>query len=166
MQRPVYTVLDGTARTTEIPESDRRQTEKNTKEGLMKGLIVTLLALTWIGAATTTAKAAKPSEFTFTVVSNEGGRSNAVGSVRLQSVGNGKTQVHVAVKGLQAGGTYTLTWSGSTDCTTGAQSIDQFTVKGNGVLNVTKLVGADSASIGSIGLTSSGTLVACAATHP
>jgi len=132
----------------------------------MRGLIVTLLALTLIGAATTTAKAAKPSEFTFTVVSNEGGKSNAVGTVRMQSVGNGKTQLHLAVKGLQPGGTYTLTWSGSTDCTTGEQTIDQFTVKGNGILNATKLIGTDSASIASIGLTASGTLVACAATHP
>jgi hypothetical protein len=134
----------------------------------MKGLIVAILAIALVGVAPLTASAAKPQTYTFTLMSNEDGRSNVTGTVRLQTAG-GKTMIHVSAKGLRADATYVLTYSTSGDCATGAVTLTNYTTKGNGNLIVTTNTTADLSSIGSIGIradTDTGTLVACATTSP
>ena len=134
----------------------------------MKGLIVAVLAIALVGVAPLTASAAKPQTYTFTLMSNEDGRSNVTGTVRLQTAG-GKTLIHVSAKGLRADATYVLTYSTSNDCATGAVTLTDYTTKGNGNLIVTTNTTADLSSIGSIGIradTETGTLVACATTSP
>ena len=134
----------------------------------MKGLIVAVLALALVSVAPLTASAAKPQTYSFTLMSDEGGKSNVTGAVRLQTAG-GKTLIHVSAKGLRADATYVLTYSTSTDCATGAVTLTNYTTKGNGDLIVTTNTTTDLSSIGSIGIradTESGTLVACATTNP
>ena len=137
----------------------------------MKRLIVGMLTLLLIGGTAVTASAAKKAvEYDFTLVSNEGGKSNVSGTVRLMPVGNGKTQVHVSAKGLQGDTSYLLTWSTTGDCARDvndtSHTIASFTTHGNGQLVLTKMVATDLTAIASIGIVSDAgqTLVACAAT--
>jgi len=139
----------------------------------MKKFILPFLVLALFGMNAVTAHAAtKAVTLTFTTMDNEGGKSTAAGTVQLQPLPNGKTLLKFKVNGLQAGGQYFLTWSGSTACAletdNAAKSFNHFTAKTNGSLNHTERVEVDITAIGSIGIrTETGqVLVACAGATP
>ena len=146
----------------------------STKEKAMKKLLLPLLVLSLFGLNAVAAHAAKPETVTynFTVVDNEGGRSNPTGDAVLRALPNGKTQVKIQVKGLQPGGQYFVTWSTATGCQLESdnptKTLEHFTANTNGNLNLNRMVESDLSSIGSIGIRveTGNVLVACAARTP
>ena len=150
----------------------------NHEEKAMKRIVIPLLALTLFGMSVVTAaeaakKAPKVLEYAFIVTDTENGRSNVVGTIRLQSVAKNKTLVRVQAVGLSANGSYMLTWSPSDNCAVdavndAARTFLHFTVRGSGRIDVSERVNVAIGQIGSIGLhadTPGGVLVACAKTR-